>query len=33
LEYWKVGIMGSGEMEKWTTGEIPLDMEVEIVHK
>jgi len=33
LEYGKVGIMGSGEMEKWATGEIPLDMEAKNVHE
>jgi len=33
LEYIEVGIMGSGEMEKWVFEGIPLDMEAEIVHK
>jgi len=33
LEYWKVGIMGSGKMEKWAIGEIPPAMEGKNVHK
>jgi len=30
LEYWKSGILGSGEMKKWAIGEIPLDMELKM---
>ena len=30
LEYWKFGILGSGEMKKWAIGEIPLDMELKM---
>ena len=33
FEYWKGGILGSGEMEKWVVGEIPFDMEIKNVHK
>jgi hypothetical protein len=27
LEYWNDGIMGSGKMDHWVHGKIPLDME------
>jgi len=30
LEYWKFGILGSGEMKKWAIGEIPLGMELKM---
>jgi len=28
MEQWNDGIMGSGKMEKWVIGKIPLDREV-----
>jgi len=32
LEYWNAGIMGSGKLEKWVVGRIPLDREVNKVN-
>jgi hypothetical protein len=28
MEYWNDGIMGSGKMEHWFVGKIPLDKEI-----
>ena len=30
LEYWKFGILGSGEMKKWAIGENRLGMELKM---
>jgi hypothetical protein len=32
MEQWNSGIMGSGKMEKWVIGKIPLDREVNKVN-
>jgi hypothetical protein len=32
VEQWNGGIMGSGKMEKWVVGRIPLDREVNQIY-